>query len=48
MCGLYRPCREGYLAILFPTDKQLDKAKAQLCPCEKYLQLRGLSELDLA
>jgi hypothetical protein len=43
----YRPCREGYLAILFPLDWQLAALKSSLMPVQQYLTLRGLTENDL-
>ena len=42
-----RPCREGYVAILYPTDMQLRQLQASLMPVDQYLQLRNLTPDDL-
>ncbi len=42
-----RPCREGFLAILFPTESQLAGLKRRLTPVDDYLRARGLTEAAL-
>jgi hypothetical protein len=42
-----RPMREGYIAILFPSEAQRRMCVERLLSVEQYIQLRGLTSHDL-
>ncbi|KAG2454095.1 hypothetical protein HYH02_001134 [Chlamydomonas schloesseri] len=44
---LERPCREGYLALLYPTKEQAAGLRRRLLSEAQYLALRGLTAEDL-
>ncbi|GFR45229.1 hypothetical protein Agub_g6626, partial [Astrephomene gubernaculifera] len=42
-----RPCREGYVAILFPSPDAARQLRSRLLSESEYLRVRGLSAEDL-
>jgi hypothetical protein len=46
-CPCCRPCREGYLAIVLPTNAETRQLQQDLVPVDKYLELRGLAAQDI-